>query len=245
MSAAKQEQQHPPAAETHWGYEGDIGPEFWHTLNPAYAVAQDGKAQSPINIATSSAVPNEELSKPAFHYTAIHFEMENNGHTIELVPLESGNYITLDNTDYAFQQLHFHAPSEHTINGQSAVMEVHLVHKDAKGNLAVVGILIVAGAENEAFKEAFAKLPNSAASTENTAELEEPIDLSALFTADTALYRYDGSLTTPPCTEGVKWSVADNPLELSQEQIDAFTAIYSGNRRPVQNLNGRVVYITQ
>ncbi|MDR2484571.1 MAG: carbonic anhydrase family protein [Treponema sp.] len=232
------------AGEKHWGYTGDVGPDFWHTLSPDYALAKDGKAQSPINIVTGGLAETGGLSKPEFHYTGIPFKAENNGHTIALAPSGADNYIVLDAADYALQQLHFHAPSEHRINGELCAMEAHLVHKDAAGNLAVVGILIVPGAENETLKEAFSKLPKEV-THEEPVSLDAPIDLTALVPAGAGLYRYDGSLTTPPCTEGVKWSLADTALELSQEQIDAFTAVYSGNNRPVQNLYKRRVYITK
>lgn len=232
------------AGEKHWGYTGDVGPEFWHTLNPDYALAKTGKAQSPINIVTSELTETGDLSKPEFHYARVPFKAENNGHTIELVPSGSDNYIVLDAADYALQQVHFHAPSEHQINGELCAMEAHLVHKDAAGNLAVVGILIVQGAENETLKEAFSKLPKEV-THEKPVPLDAPLDLTALVPAGAGLYRYNGSLTTPPCTEGVKWSLSDTALELSQEQIDAFTAVYSGNNRPVQNLYERIVYITK
>jgi carbonic anhydrase len=240
------QKQVPPAGtgaeEKHWGYTGEVGPEYWHTLNPAYALAKDGKAQSPVNIATGDLVETDTLSKPVFHYAGIPFKMENNGHTIELVPSDHSNYITIDTIDYVLQQVHFHAPSEHQINGQSFAMEAHLVHKDPQGAIAVVGILIAPGGENEVFKEAFAKLPKEITHEEDLVALDQPIDLSALFPGDAAWYRYDGSLTTPPCTEGVKWSVSNQFLEMSQAQIDAFTSIYSGNNRPVQNLYERKVY---
>jgi carbonic anhydrase len=225
-------------AERHWGYAGDVGPEFWADLNPEYALARDGKAQSPIDIVTASLTTDGAPAKPEFHYAGVPFTAENNGHTIELVPEESINGITLDAGDFALQQLHFHAPSEHTIDGVPAVMEVHLVHKAADGTIGVVGFLIKAGGENEIFKEAFANLPQAEG---DSASLETPIDLTALLAGDPGFYRYDGSLTTPPCTEGVKWSVANTFVEFSQEQIDAFTALYSGNSRPVQALNDRPV----
>lgn len=243
---AKQGQGHPiPAEGKHWGYTGDTGPEYWYTLDPAYAIAKDGKAQSPIDIITGDLVKPEDLSKPEFHYTGIPFKVENNGHTIELVPSGTDDIITLDGVSYTLRQAHFHAPSEHTINGEFAAMEIHLVHRDPAENIAVVGILITPGTENAVLKEAFAKLPKSITQEDTLVSLEEPIDLTSLLDEGISLYRYDGSLTTPPCTEGVKWSVVDKPLELSQAQIDAFTAIYSGNNRPIQNLNDRKVYLTQ
>jgi carbonic anhydrase len=244
-TAAKQEQAIPlrTGEEKHWGYTGEVGPAYWHTLDAAYSLAKDGKAQSPVNIATGDLAETDTLSKPVFHYAGIPFKMENNGHTIELVPSDQSNYITIDTVDYVLQQVHFHAPSEHQINGESFAMEAHLVHKDSQGAIAVVGILIAPGGEHEVLKEAFAKLPKEITHEEDLVALDQPIDLSALFPGNTAWYRYDGSLTTPPCTEGVKWSVSDQVMEMSQAQIDAFTAIYSGNNRPVQNLYERKISI--
>ncbi|MDR0568498.1 MAG: carbonic anhydrase family protein [Spirochaetaceae bacterium] len=244
-SAQKPAEEPQAQEEKHWGYAGDVGPEFWADLNPEYALARDGKAQSPIDIVTDALSAEGAPAKPEFHYAGVSFKAENNGHTVELVPADETNYIVLDGVNYALKQAHFHAPSEHTINGEPAAMEVHLVHQDAEGGIGVVGFLIASGAENEIFKEAFANLPQEEGAE---TELEEPIDLTALTAAANALYRYDGSLTTPPCSEGVKWSVSDTVIEMSQDQIDAFTALYPfppGNSRPVQSLNERLVYISQ
>jgi carbonic anhydrase len=219
-----------------------VGPEYWADLNPASTLARNGQAQSPIDIVTADLAPEGAPAKPEFYYTRAAFKIENNGHTIELIPTEDSGYIVLDGVPYTLKQFHFHAPSEHTINGEPAAMEVHLVHQDPDNNLSVVGFLIAPGPENETFKEAFTRLPQTAGA-EN--ELEEPLDLTELTTTGASLFRYDGSLTTPPCSEGVKWSVSEQYLEMSQEQIDAFTALYPnppGNNRPTQALHERLVY---
>ncbi|MDR3171578.1 MAG: carbonic anhydrase family protein [Treponema sp.] len=249
-TASKQPAAHQESAsavaheEKHWGYTGDVGPEYWYTLDPAYAIAKDGKAQSPINIVTGDLVPNDALQKPVLHYHETKFEVENNGHTIECLPIQDAeNYITIDDQQYILQQFHFHAPSEHQIDGVYADMEVHLVHKDAQGNLAVVGILIREGQENALLEELFTKLPKEVTSEETLVHLEGLIDLSGLFTGNETMYRYDGSLTTPPCSEGVKWSVAGQSIELSTAQITAFKTLYTGNNRPVQNLYDRKVVL--
>jgi carbonic anhydrase len=231
-------------AEKHWGYTGDTGPAYWYELDPAYAVARDGKAQSPIDILTEDAVEESALQKPEFHYTAIEFEAENNGHTIEIIPAVFTNYIIIDNDTFILQQAHFHAPSEHRINGKAADAELHLVHKNAQGNIAVVGIFIVGGQENVLLHELFAKLP-AGVGTGNSAPLEQEINLTGLLAENQLVYRYEGSLTTPPCSEGVKWSVASQPIELSPAQLAAFKTLYNGNSRPVQNLFTRKVYVAK
>jgi carbonic anhydrase len=240
--------QHSSAEAKHWSYTGDTGPEYWHTLDPAYAVAKDGKFQSPIDIDTSEQTVNADIAKPVIDYHETLFEVENNGHTIELVPiaesLSIGNVATIDNDSYVLQQFHFHAPSEHTLDGEPFAMEVHLVHKNAQGNLAVIGVLIAEGAENTALQEAFAALP-AEVTHEGGAKPEVEINPADLVPAEEGMYRYDGSLTTPPCSEGVKWSVSTQVIEMSSEQIDAFKALYNGNNRPIQNRYGRLVHFAE
>ncbi|MHB9290992.1 carbonic anhydrase [Hollandina sp. SP2] len=230
-----------PVSEVHWTYEGDTGPEYWYALDPAYAIAKDGKAQSPIDIVTSDLTVSSTLSKPVIAYHKTHFEIENNGHTIELLPLTGDNAIILDGESYALQQFHFHAPSEHLFDGRSFDMELHLVHKDNGGNLAVIGIMLTEGAYNETLGELFENSPQEI-SEEGKERPEVELNLADLFSADGRMYRYDGSLTTPPCTEGVKWNISVEPVEISRAQIDAFKARYQGNNRPVQNRYGRHVY---
>lgn len=231
----------PTAAEPpHWTYAGETGPEHWADLSPDWAIARDGKEQSPINIESASAKAASEGAAAEVHYVDTEFKIENNGHTIELVPATKDNYITIDGAKYTLAQAHFHAPSEHQIDGKAFDMEIHMVNKDDAGNIAVIGLVIKAGAENAALKEAFDAIATvSAADTES--ELAGKINLGSLIPADSKVFRYSGSLTTPPCSEGVKWSVYQNPIELSQDQIDAFKAVYNGNARPVQPLNEREV----
>jgi carbonic anhydrase len=226
----------------HWSYEGDTGPAYWHTLDPSYAIARDGKAQSPIAIESVVLQVNPNLVKPLLMYQRTRFEIENNGHTIEAVPEEAqDNTIIMDGETYALQQFHFHSPSEHTIDGESFAMELHLVHKNAQGSIAVIGLMIAQGAVNETLQGIFENLPMKITSEESP-HSEVEIDLSELFTLDAGMYRYDGSLTTPPCTEGVKWHIGMDPIELSAEQIQAFRALYRGNNRPLQNRYERPVY---
>lgn len=218
----------------HWTYEGDEGPAHWGELSADYATCGSGKSQSPIDVTNPSP---QDLANIEFYYQPSKINILNNGHTIQ-VNYDSGSYIELDGTRYDLVQFHFHAPAEHSINGKLAESELHLVHKNADGNLAVVGVMIEKGTENPAFKTVWENLP-----AEETAVQTADADVNAadmLPTVQTT-YRYDGSLTTPPCSEGVKWNVMTEPIQLSEAQLAAFTAIFEGNNRPVQALNERTV----
>ncbi|MFM6965896.1 MAG: carbonic anhydrase family protein, partial [Rhodoluna sp.] len=135
---------------------------------------------------------------------------------------------------------HFHAPSEHEINGMHYPVEVHFVNKTADGKLAVVGVFVKRGAENKAWKPFIDSMLTATASAEDT-KIE--LDWSAMLPANKTTLRYSGSLTTPPCTEGVKWNIFTSPIEMSAAQINTFTEAYSGNNRPVQDTKGRVVLV--
>jgi carbonic anhydrase len=229
------------AGAARWSYEGDTGPAYWYALDPAYAIARDGKAQSPVDILAADLTVSDALHKPLVSYRETPFEIENNGHTIELTPLAEGNAMALDGEIYTLQQFHFHAPSEHRFDNVSFAMELHLVHKDSRGNLAVIGMMIDEGAHNEPLGEAFENLPRELAGA-GSEKREAAVNLAELFASGGGIYRYDGSLTTPPCTEGVKWSISMDPITMSRSQIEAFRSLYRGNNRPVQNRYGRPVY---
>jgi carbonic anhydrase len=222
----------------HWAYTGMEGPRYWGDISPSYALAKEGKAQSPINIDTNTLAQSGTVKKPLFRFVPEEFELENNGHTIELIPVRKLGAVVLDGVESTVQQFHFHLPGEHTVDEKSFAMELHIVCKAAQGNIAVIAVFIVPGNENKALKEMFAKLPPRQG---EKIELETALDMNEFVSAAALFYRYDGSLTTPPCTEGVKWCIADRPIEASPAQIESFKNIYSGNNRPVQNLNGRVV----
>lgn len=228
----------------HWSYTGDTGPEYWHSLDPVYTIAKEGKSQSPIDIVTSDLSAGGSTGKPVLAYRKTQFEVENNGHTIELIPVTGDNAITIDGDPYVLQQFHFHAPGEHRIDGKPFAMELHLVHKNTRDNLAVIGIMIAEGAENEVLKETFATLPQEI-THEGSSKSEVELNVADLFNGSPGMYQYEGSLTTPPCSEGVKWSVAAQVLELSAAQIHAFQSLYTGNNRPVQPRYNRAVYFVK
>ncbi|TAH38190.1 MAG: carbonic anhydrase family protein [Planctomycetota bacterium] len=230
----------PEPAAAHWSYSGDTGPDHWGTLDEAYFAAAKGVAQSPIDIVTGAAI---EAQAPALVFTAasVPLTIVNNGHTIE-VDCAAGNSVQFGSQTYALKQFHFHSPSEHTLDGRNAALEMHMVHKMADGHAAVVGVLIQEGATNAAFDAIWQHLPATPGP-----EVTVPgvtIDPTSLLPADRGYYFYDGSLTTPPCTEGIRWFVLKTPIQMSSGQIAAFRKAYYGNNRPVQPHHARIVLRT-
>lgn len=221
-------------AKSHWSYEGSTGPANWGSLDPAYALCSTGKKQSPINL--NGAKP-EDLPNLSFHYNAVPVDIVNNGHAIQ-VNYAAGSYMEVEGERYNLLQFHFHSPSEHLLNGRHAAAEMHLVHKSASGGLAVVAVMLDEGAYNTNFEPVWKHLP---AKVGPSTKVNATIDVDDLLPADQRTYRYDGSLTTPPGTEGVRWYLMTRPVELSSEQLTAFRKIFYGNNRPVQPLNGRVI----
>lgn len=219
----------------HWSYKGDTGPSEWSKLEDGFASCGIGKAQSPIDI---GAAQKAEKSQISFHYSKTSPKIINNGHVIQ-VNLDPGNYIEIEKRRYDLLQFHFHTPAENTLNGKVMPMEIHLVHKDQSGALAVVGALVKTGSSNELFKTLEKNLPGE---TGKETPLGAEIDINNLLPEDRAYYSFAGSLTTPPCSEGVKWNVLKSPIELSSGQIEKFRSLFpDGNARPVQPLGERVI----
>ncbi|MFB5759233.1 carbonic anhydrase [Paenibacillus medicaginis] len=231
MAAASQ------ASPAHWTYEGDTGPEHWGELDEDYLACKNGTQQSPIDIKHSELTASDTIQPMEVHYGKTEANIQNNGYTIQVGLKDHQNYIVLDGTRFMLAQFHFHHPSEHQIDGQHADMELHFVHKSGDGKTAVLGVLIKKGAENKAFESIWSSMP--ATETEEAVELEDTVDPASMLPANLHSIRYSGSLTTPPCTEGVSWIVLDNPIEMSQAQIDQFAAIFPDNHRPVQPLGDR------
>lgn len=220
--------------EVLWGYDGDRGPAQWGSLDQAFSTCADGTEQSPIDL---SAAPEGDFPAIEFDYGSRLATVVNTGHTIQ-VNLDRGGGIMLGGTRYDLLQFHFHHGSEHTLGGVQLPMELHLVHRSDGGALAVVGVLLGVGAANETLVPIWKRLPSRA----NWAEaLPDAIEVSALLPVDDTTWRYRGSLTTPPCTEGVSWIVMTEPVTLSSAQIAAFGALYPRNFRPVQPLGGRTL----
>lgn len=226
---------HPPAlegGEAHWTYSGDAGPSRWGELSAEYAVCGSGMEQSPIDIPADAMLRPDPVS---ISYAAVDEQVQNNGHSLQATSPEH-NTVTRGGIEYALKQMHFHAPAEHLVGGEQADVEFHFVHEDADGNRLVIAVMGVVGASNADW-DGFV----DAASTAEGDSVLERVDWSALLPADTAHSSYAGSLTTPPCTEGVRWVVFATPVVLGQDQIDRLSSAYHANNRPVQSLDGRTV----
>ncbi|MBD2014255.1 carbonic anhydrase family protein [Microcoleus sp. FACHB-53] len=220
----------------HWSYSGEDNPIHWGELSSEFLTCKIGNQQSPINI-TKSEEP--ELSNIKFNYKDTPFRVINNGHGIE-VKYEFGSFIEIDEKRYELLQFHFHAPSEHTVEGKIYPVEAHLVHKSQDGKLAVVGVFMKEGKLNDFIETLWTHIP-----TQKGEKLVQGISVNAsvLPPDNKSYYSYIGSLTTPPCSEGVSWNVMRTPIEISSEQIAKLTSVYSRNARPVQPLNQRIVKV--
>uniref|UniRef100_UPI003BA03050 carbonic anhydrase n=1 Tax=Aeromonas dhakensis TaxID=196024 RepID=UPI003BA03050 len=194
-----------------------------------------GSNQSPVNL---SGLVKAELAPLQFHYLAGGRSVTNNGHTVQ-VDYAPGSTLELDGMHFELKQFHFHAPSENLIEGKSYPLEGHLVHVNDQGELAVVAVMFEPGSANSALGRAWTSLPAKAGEQH---QLKEAVSAEQLLPAKRDYYRFSGSLTTPPCSEGVRWLVMKQPVQISQAQIDAFKAVmHHPNNRPVQPLHGRLV----
>ena len=236
----------PPHDATHWSYEGEKGPKFWGKLDPEFSLCADGPNQSPIDIAKTSpaSLPKLRAKFSPSELRIVHHEHVadeiNNGHTIQ-VNYSEGATLTIGDSIFDLVQFHFHAPSEHTVHGKHYPMEMHYVLRSSSGALAVVGVFIEQGAHNAAFDPIWSNLPTKKGEESHFEHIQVNVDDFLPHNNKGLSYRYDGSLTTPPCSEGVKWMVLKTPIQLSAEQIGRFTAIVKGNNRPVQPLHHRVI----
>jgi carbonic anhydrase len=219
----------------HWTYEGEEGPEHWGELDPAYATCSGGTKQSPIDV---TGATEGDLANIEFDYHVVSpLHILNNGHTAQ-VTVPEGSSITLEGTTYPLKQFHFHAPSEHTIDGVADAMELHLVHITDDGAIAVVGVLLTESEENAALKSVFEAMPAMAGPEQ---EVIGSVDLYALLPSQLTSYRYSGSLTTPPCSEGVQWLLMTERQSVSAAQVGAFRKVFITDARPVQPLNDREI----
>lgn len=218
-----------------WSYEGTTGPANWGRLTPDNVMCEKGRNQSPINIEGVLDAVVQPL-KP--NYAAASRSIVNNGHTVQ-VDFEPGNTLVVDNVTFDLKQVHFHAPSENQIGGQSFPMEAHFVHADPEGNLLVVALMFQEGEAHSALARIWTALP---AMPGPASPLPNAVTPKAFMPKFMSYYRFSGSLTTPPCSEGVRWLVLKTPASASKAQIEAFEhTIGHHNNRPVQPLNGRVI----
>ncbi|MFQ5507857.1 MAG: carbonic anhydrase [Leptospirillia bacterium] len=219
---------------SHWGYTGEAGPSHWGDLNDDYHVCKEGMKQSPINI--DSATHRDKVSL-AMNYKATAVSVLNNGHTIQ-VNYEPGSSMTVDGKTYNLLQFHFHSPSEHTYKGNPYPLEAHLVHKADDGSLAVVGVFFKEGAENPLLSKVWSAMPKKAG---ETMKGMGAVNIADVLPNPKAYWNYSGSLTTPPCSEGVNWFVMDKSIQASKAQIEQFLGVIHENARPVQPYHGRSV----
>ena len=219
-------------SEAHWDYTGPAGPQTWGGLKPEFSLCSVGQRQSPIDIRGGLSV---DLEPVRFDYQSSRFSVIDNGHTVQ-ANLAPGNAIEIGGNRFELQQFHFHRPSEERIDGRQFEMSVHLVHKDTMGKLAVVTLLLDKGPPQPAVQKVWNNLPLE---KNQDVPARVALDLNELLPADQRYYTYMGSLTTPPCTEGVQWVVMRQPVTVAPEQIELFARIYPMNARPVQQAAGR------
>lgn len=220
-------------SQHHWSYEGEAGPENWGGLDSANAACSIGSQQSPIDITGTSTAQQPSLN---ISWTKGPDTIVNNGHTIQL-DFAEGATLRLGGRNYALKQFHFHHPSEHLVEGRRFGMEAHFVHSGSDG-LAVVGVLMIAGKPNAVFKKIVALMPTE----EGPAVPADPtIDPSRLLPARRTYFHYEGSLTTPPCSETVDWIVLAHPIEVDEADISRFAKLYPMNARPVQKRDRRFI----
>ncbi len=221
----------------HWSHhKGADGSENWKNLCDGF-VNCGGNAQSPINIITKISETKDKLSAPKFNYGKSEVDIINNGHTVQFNILSANNKVTLDNKEYKLLQFHYHALSEHTVDGKHFPIEVHFVHQHSDTDFAVLGVMFKQGKKNKLFTKYLEYFPKA----KGLYKSKDMIDLLSLFPSDKSYYNYKGSLTTPPCSEVVNWYVLKTPVTASKEQINQFSKILDNNFRPVQPLNKRTI----
>ena len=226
-----------PAHAIHWSYEGEGGPPAWGQLKPEFRTCGIGKRQSPIHIEDSITLqgPAEPIQ---FHYQPSSGTVINNGHTIQ-VDVYGENTLTVRGSTYKLIQFHFHHPSEERINYKSYAMVAHLVHRNPEGQLAVVAVLLDPGVANSLINKVWTHMPLDAG--DKVRMPDGLVDLNEILPQDQRYYQFLGSLTTPPCSEGVLWMVLKQPVALSREQLKLFGQLFPNNARPVQPVNGRPI----
>ena len=222
------------AHAAHWSYAGAGGPAEWGLMKPEFSACANGTRQSPIDIRSGVKVDLEPIQ---VDYRPSGFSVVDNGHTIQ-VNIEGGNSIEVQGRRYDLLQFHFHRPSEERIDGRQFDMVAHLVHKDPEGRLAVIAVLLDRGSAHPLVQTVWNNLP-----LEKGTEMRvrNGLDMNHLLPADRRYFTYMGSLTTPPCSEGVLWLVMQQPVPVATDQINVFSRLYPMNARPIQSASGRLI----
>lgn len=219
----------------HWGYSGATGPDNWAGLCYEFRTCGEGTEQSPVNIVDYSPTDADSI---IFSYGGTATAVRNNGHTVYL-DYGPGNHIEVGGRRYELQGVHYHSPGEHLLDGESFATELHLVHQDGDGNLAVVGLLFRIGEPSPIIQGLIAAAPDAGAAI----ELEHGPAAAGFIPDSLGYYGYNGSLTTPPCTEGVRWMVMRSVGTVSQDQADRLWELTGGpNNRPVQPIGERRIF---
>ncbi len=227
-------------AAPHWGYAGDEGPTKWGSIATEFAKCSSGTEQTPIDLSTK-APKGASLTPLEFGLAPLPIALLNNGHTVQLTARGGGATLVAGGKRFELVQFHGHAPAEHTVDKKTFDGELHFVHEGEGGSLAVVGVLLKRGKENAALAPYFDHLP-AAPTKEPTLVEGAKIDLSRILPAKAAYFAYSGSLTTPPCSEGVRWFVLATPIEVSDAQLAKFRAAVPGDsNRPIQPVGARTV----
>ncbi len=238
--ASEKPRQHTNTQETstkdlhaHWEYLGVENPSHWGMLSKEYKKCEIGNRQSPINITMTHHGDHQQ--KLEFHYQTSQLHEMNNGHTIQVSHV-SGCRVDPNDHKYKLRQFHFHAPSEHHIEGKAFPMEMHLVHQDATGHVLVIAVMMATDAPQPVLDKLWSWLPEQMGQ-----EVSIPLEvkLTDILPTNTSHYAYSGSLTTPPCTEGVQWIVLKEPMHVTQQDFDQFVHIIGQNARPIQPLGNR------
>lgn len=223
------------AKPPHWSYEGATDPSHWSSLDPQYAACSNGHKQSPIDI---KGAKKSDLPALETNYSSVPLNIIDNGHTVQIT-YPAGSTLTVGDKTYTLKQFHFHHPAEEEINGKKYDLVAHLVHADADGHLAVIAVLFKKGTASPLLDTLWKNIP---------AEKEKAVDVALvsvnakdLLPADMGYYTFQGSLTAPPCSEGVTWYVLKTPVTLSSAQLDAFAKLYPHNARSIQPTNGREI----
>jgi carbonic anhydrase len=225
LRAAAEEVHAAPHAAPHWSYEGEAGPAHWGELSPGFRACAVGLEQSPVDLPAETIAA---LDAAAIAWRPMPLRIVNNGHTIQ-VHATPGSFATIDGRRYEMQQFHFHHPSEHLLAGKAFDLECHFVHRAASGELAVIGVFVRPGAVNAALQPIWNAMPQHEGPERDAGAA---IDPSALLPTERQCFRYMGSLTTPPCTEGIAWTVFRTAIQASPGQIHQFAALFNGNARP-------------